>query len=192
MGAPEAIKRPPELFTNAVDEVRGARVRSELVVESMPPPRRIAPFAYAMSGDVVVRDEELATGRFILLFDPRGEDTWGGQFRCVTYARADVETEMAADPMLPDVGWSWLTESLEVHDAQFVEASGSVTVVRSEAYGHMADDGSSAQMEIRASWTPQSDKAEHVRAWSDLLCQIAGLPLIATDVIMLPNRRGQR
>ena len=87
---------------------------------------------------------------------------------------------MAADPLLPSVGWSWLTEALDAHGSAHIAASGSVTVVRSEAFGEMAEDGSDAQIEVRASWTPvMDDQAEmggHAAAWSNLLCALAGLP----------------
>ena len=45
----------------------------------------------------------------MLLHDPAGNDAWDGHFRCVTFARADIEPEMATDPMLGAVGWTWLS-----------------------------------------------------------------------------------
>ena len=71
-----------------------------------------------MTGDVLAdpnddASEELGTGRFVLLHDPAGHETWNGTFRVVTFVRAAVEPEVAADPMLPSVGWSWLVEALE-------------------------------------------------------------------------------
>ena len=173
-------------------------LRPEVVVDTMPAPQRIAPFAYAVSGDVITPgtsragtdgDDELGTGRFILLHDPAGNDAWGGTFRCVTFARADVEPEMAADPSLPTVGWSWLTDALDSHGGDYIAASGSVTVVHTEGFGEMAADGSDAQIEVRASWTPTSDMGAHISAWSDLLCAIAGLPPLAPGVIPLQQRR---
>ena len=168
-------------------------LRPEVVVDTMPAPQRIAPFAHAVSGDVTLGSEEVATGRFILLHDPAGNDAWGGTFRCVTFARADVEPEMAADPSLPTVGWSWLTDALDSHGGDYVAPSGSVTVVHTEGFGEMSADGADAQIEVRASWTPSSDMGAHISAWSDLLCAIAGLPPLAPGVIPLqPRRRGTR
>jgi hypothetical protein len=193
------IDRTPARFTDAVEQVRQAVLRPEVVVDEMPAPQRIAPHAFAMSGDVVVDDEELATGRFILLHDPAGNDAWGGTFRCVTFARADIEADMAADPVLPSVGWSWLTEALDAYGSDYSAASGSVTVVRSEGFGTMEEDGADAQIEVRASWTPHIDDAMagtgtggHAGAWSNLLCAIAGLPPLAPGVIPLQRRRGAR
>jgi hypothetical protein len=191
------IDRTPAQFTDAVEQVRQAILRPEVVVDEMPAPQRIAPHAYAMSGDVVVDDEELATGRFILLHDPAGNDAWGGTFRCVTFARADIEADMAADPSLPAVGWSWLTEALDAYGSDYSAASGSVTVVRSEGFGEMAEDGGDAQIEVRASWTPRmsvpaTGTGGHAGAWSNLLCAIAGLPPLAPGVIPLQRRRGAR
>ncbi len=179
-------------FASAVEEVRAAVLRPEVVAHEMPAPQRIAPHSYAMTGDIVVGGDDLGEGRFVLLYDPAGNDAWQGTFRCVTFARADIDPEMAADPMLPAVGWSWLTESLTDHGAEMTVPSGSVTVVRSEGFGSMDQNGGDAQIEIRASWTPLTSKDAHAGAWSNLLCTLAGLPPLAAGVTALPNRRGQR
>lgn len=197
MGVRSEIDRTPAQFTDAVEQVRHAVLRPEVVVDEMPAPQRIAPHAFAISGDVLVGEDELATGRFILLHDPAGNDAWGGTFRCVTFARADIEADMAADPVLPSVGWSWLTEALDAFGSTYAAASGSVTVVRSEGFGEMEADGGDAQIEVRASWTPSvvqpgADMGGHAAAWSNLLCAIAGLPPLAPGVIPLQRRRGAR
>ena len=70
---------------------------------------------------------------------------------------------MAADPSLPSVGWSWLTDALDAHGSGYIAASGSVTVVHTEGFGEMAADGSDAQIEVRASWTPDvRDMGAHI------------------------------
>ncbi|MCD9198252.1 DUF3000 domain-containing protein [Aeromicrobium wangtongii] len=197
MAVRNEIDRTPAQFTQAVAEIRQAVLRPEVVVDEMPAPQRIAPHAFAMSGDVIVDDDELATGRFILLHDPAGNDAWNGTFRCVTFARAEIDADMAADPVLSSVGWSWLTEALDAYGSAYSAASGSVTVVRSDGFGEMEADGSSAQIEVRASWTPEMDRpggdtGGHAAAWSNLLCAIAGLPPLAPGVIPLQRRRGPR
>ena len=58
---------------------------------------------------------EAGTARLMLLHDPAGQDGWTGTFRVVVQVHADVEEEMAADPMLGEVGWSWLTDALDLH-----------------------------------------------------------------------------
>ena len=44
---------------------------------------------------------DLGTGRLILLHDPAGNDAWDGTFRCVAYARADIDPELG---LRPDAG----------------------------------------------------------------------------------------
>ena len=55
-------------------QVHAARVRPEIVLTEVAPPARIAPYAVALTADVMAGaggdDEELATGRFVLLHDP--------------------------------------------------------------------------------------------------------------------------
>ncbi len=192
VGVHREIDQNPPAFETAIELLRAAPLRPEIVVAVMPAPQRIAPHAIALSGEVTVRGEDLATGRFILLHDPAGHDAWAGTFRCVTFARADVEPEMAADPSLPTVGWSWLTDALDSRGAMHTAASGSVTVVTTETFGEMSDDAGDAQIEVRASWTPDGDVGEHLTAWSELLCAIAGLPPLAPGVVPMVRPRSSR
>jgi hypothetical protein len=185
----------PEDFRVAVAQMRAARLRPEVFCEEMPAPQRIAPYASALSADVTVDGEDVGTGRIVLLHDPAGNDAWTGTFRCVAYARAEIDPEMANDPLLGEVGWSWLTEALAAHGASFVAPSGTVTKVSSESFGSMADEEATAQLEIRASWTPVGpdlDLAAHVEAWGELLCTASGLPPVPEGVATMPSRRGQR
>ena len=189
----------PAEFTAAVASLHAATLRPEIFCEEMPAPQRIAPYSAALSADVTVDDEELGTGRLILLHDPAGNDAWGGGlYRFVAYARAEVELELVNDPMLGGVAWSWLTEALDAHGAQFVAGSGTVTRVATESFGTMADDAPTAQVEIRASWTPLEldsplpDFRAHVEAWGELLCTAVGLPPVPEGVAVMPSRRGQR
>jgi hypothetical protein len=182
----------PEEFLAALRELRAAALRPEIVLTEVPAPARIAPYAVALSADVVVgpEQEELASGRFVLLHDPAAPDPWHGTFRAVTFARAELEPEMGGDPLLGAVGWSWLVDALVAHGAEYTAAGGTVTRVVSESYGALDDRPASVEMEVRASWTPMGpDTASHLAAWSDLLCTIAGLPPVPEGVTPLPSRR---
>ena len=172
--------------------MRAARLRPEVLCEEMPAPQRIAPFASALSADVTVDGEDVGTGRLVLLHDPAGNDAWAGTFRCVAYARAEIDPEIANDPLAGEVAWSWLTEALTAHGAEYVAPSGTVTKVASESFGSMADESTTAQLEIRASWTPVGDIGPHVEAWGELMCTASGLPPVPDGVTSLPSRRGQR
>ncbi len=189
----------PAEFRAAVATMRAATLRPEIFCEEMPAPQRIAPHAAALSADVTVDGVDVGTGRIILLHDPAGNDAWDGTFRCVAYSRAEIELDLVTDPLLADVGWSWLTEALSAHGASYTAASGTVTRVATESFGGMADEAGTAQLEIRASWTPVADVeggpldvAPHVEAWGELLCTAVGLPPVPAGVTVMPGRRGQR
>jgi hypothetical protein len=193
---PGAGMPEPAEFAAAVRAMGEARLRPEVLSEPMPAPQRIAPYASALSADVTVEGEDVSTGRIILLHDPDGNDSWEGTFRCVAYARAEIDLEMITDPALADVGWSWLTEALAAHGASYAAASGTVTRVATDSFGGMSEDSGSAQIEIRASWTPQVDEGllditPHVEAWGELLCTAAGLPPVPEGVTAMPSRRGR-
>ena len=193
--------RPPE-FREAVTSMHAARLRPEVFCEEMPAPQRIAPYASALSADVTVDGTDVGTGRIILLHDPAGNDAWDGTFRCVAYARAEIELELITDPMLAAVGWSWLTEALDAHGATYAAASGTVTRVATESFGGMADEGGTAQIEIRASWTPRppatagahspSTSPPTSRRGASCCAPRSGLPPVPDGVTAMPSRRGQR
>ena len=189
---------PPE-FLAAVEGMRRARLRPEVLCEEMPAPQRIAPHAAALSGDVTVGDADLATGRIIVLHDPDGNDAWAGTFRCVAYVRAEIDPDLVTDPLLGEVGWSWLVEALQAHGAAHAAPSGTVTRVATESFGGMAEEEATAQIEVRASWTPVAadghdlpDLTSHVEAWGEVLCTAAGLEPVPEGVTAMPSRRGQR
>jgi Protein of unknown function (DUF3000) len=195
-GEPAAL---PEDFRRAVETLRPDRVRPEVVIDTTPAPQRLAPYAHALTADVV--DESgtvLATGRLVLLHDPAGHDGWRGTYRLVSYVRAELEPEIAADPLLPEVGWTWLAEALAGREADHTAASGTVTRVASQSFGEMADRPPSAEIEVRASWTPVQrpsatlDLSPHLAGWIDLLCTTAGLPPLPTGVVAMPSRRRPR
>lgn len=181
------------LFDDAVAALQAMHWRPELVIEEIPAPQRIAPHAVAVAAEVVVGGEDLGNGRLVLLHDPDGNPSWDGDFRCVTYARAEVDAEMVADPLLTEVGWSWLTDALERYDAAFTAPSGTVTAVSSRAFGAMSADPPRAEVEIRASWTAlvtsADDVTRHLMSWSELLCTTAGLPPLPEGVVVMSTRR---
>ncbi|GAB3685362.1 hypothetical protein GCM10027589_54360 [Actinocorallia lasiicapitis] len=170
---------PPTEFLRALDTFSSALAgdpeRPELEFEEMPAPQRLAPHSAAISAAVVRDDNELAHGRLILLYDPAGRGSWHGRFRLVAYVQAELEPEMAEDPLIGTVAWSWLIESLEV--AGFAAESGTITRAISESFGEKQDEPSTTELELRASWSPvEDDLTPHVRAWTEVMCMAAGLP----------------
>jgi hypothetical protein len=183
----------PDSFVRACESLRAVRLRPEVTVEETPAPQRLAPYAVALTADVMRGDDELGTGRFVLLHDPSGHETWSGTFRVVTFVRAPMETELAHDPMLGSVGWSWLEDALAGHAVRYLAPSGTVTRVASESFGSMAERGPAAELEIRASWTAEDYRlGPHLEAWADLLCTAAGLPPSLGGVLTMPRQVGRR
>lgn len=180
-------------FARAIAALRDARLRPEVRITEVPAPQRIAPYAVALTAEVVGAagdEEELASGRFVLLHDPSAPQPWEGEWRAVTFARAELEPELAGDPMLGAVGWSWLIDALDERGVGYSAEAGTVTRVVSESFAGLADREPSVEMEVRASWTPQdADLGGHLLAWSDLLCTIAGLPPLPEGVVALPGQR---
>ncbi len=180
---PENVAMPPvpAAFAAALEAVRRAVLRPELVMNEIPAPGSLAPYAMALAADVTPArhgsDSELGTGRFILLYDPAGSEAWGGQFRVVCFAQAPLETDIGLDPFLAEVAWSWLVDALDARGANYTAASGTATKILSTGFGELASQGDGAQIELRASWTPLDHEiTAHVEGWGELLCMLAGLP----------------
>ncbi|MER7168538.1 DUF3000 domain-containing protein [Micromonospora sp. NPDC000207] len=178
----------PETFARAVAGLRSVTPRAEIALEEGGAPQRLAPYAFALSATVLRDDDDVATGRLILLHDPTGHEAWQGTLRLVTYVTADLESELAADPLLPGVGWTWLTDALEAHQAPHRALGGTVTQTMSTRFGELAGPPATGDIEIRASWTPVGeDLAAHLTAWCALLASTAGLP--PPGVTALPEHR---
>jgi len=160
-------------------------------VSDAPAPQRLAPHAAAVTGHVPAPDDhELASGRLVLLHDPAGVESWAGTFRLVAYVRGETEQEMAGDPFLPAVAWTWLLESLDRRGADQLALAGTVTRISSQSFGAISGRPPGNEVEIRASWTPHSaDLGAHLAAWGDLLCATAGLPPLPPGVVTMQRRR---
>src|SRR5947209_4955245 len=121
--------------------------------------------------------------------DPAGPERWDGAFRLVAYVRAEVEPEIAADPLLGEVGWSWLSEALDTHVPGYAVPSGTVTRAITEGFGAKRDELPLTGFELRASWSPVApgaaggpapdldalDLPAHIAAWCDCLAAAPGL-----------------
>jgi hypothetical protein len=177
------------------DQVR--QIRPELCFEEIPAPRTLAPFAAAVGAAVRADGTEIATGRFVLLYDPAGQRGWAGPLRVIVYIRADTEPEIAEDPMVGEVAWSWLTEALDARTAGYAEPSGTVTRVVTEGFGAKREEPRATGFELRASWSPvgaadppdeeaaQDGLAGHLAAWCGTMCAAAGLAPLAAGVSAL-------
>jgi hypothetical protein len=174
MATPSAA---PDAFTRAVDGLRAAAPRPELLLEEIAAPQRLAPFSFALSATVLRSGDEVASGRLILLHDPAGHEAWHGDLRLVTLVTAELEPDMAGDPLLPAVAWTWLTDALEQHSAAYTAIGGTITQTASTRFGELAGPAPTADLEVRASWTPTStDTTAHLLGWCAMLASTAGLP----------------
>jgi hypothetical protein len=186
------------------DQEQVSAVRPELAFEDVPAPRTLAPFATAFAATARVDGLEVASGRFVLLYDPAGQRGWAGPLRVIIYIRADLEPEIAADPMLGEVAWSWLTEALDARTSGYAAPSGTVTRVVTEGFGAKREEPQVTGFELRASWSPvgigdppgqaEPDQAGldgHLAAWCGAMCAAAGLPPLVAGVSALrpPARR---
>ena len=184
------------LFARAAEDVRATRFRDDLLIREIPAPQSLAPESIALAADVRPdeegQDSLFGTGRLILLHDPDEPAGWEGAWRIVCFAQAPLEPDIGVDPFLADVAWSWLTDALHAHGAQFQAASGTATKTLSKGFGSLAAEGDGAQIELRASWSPIGPVAPHVEAWAELVCMLAGLPPGSEGITILGTRRTPR
>ncbi|MFM1951820.1 MAG: hypothetical protein RJA33_614 [Actinomycetota bacterium] len=195
------MKPGANTFEELVALLREFTPRSEIELEEVPAPQKLAEFSFAFTADVSNgllgdAEDELASGRFVILHEPGGQDTWEGEYRCVTFMRASVDTEMQEDPLLPEVGWNWLLDSLQEADALYSAPSGTVTRVSSASFGKLSSRHDESEIEIRASWSPilttPQELIAHVQAWCNFISEVAGLQPLEEGVASLSaaRRRG--
>jgi Protein of unknown function (DUF3000) len=191
-----------DVFSAAAADLYAGReaqrpIRPQVTFDDVAAPKTLAPYAAAMAATVrsPAEDVDVGWGRLVLLYDPDGQQGWAGPFRLIAYLRAEVEPELAADPLLGRVSWTWLTEALDAGAAGYAAPSGTVTRVITEGFGGKQDEPPSTGLEIRASWSPVGEDGErpplagHVTAWCDALCTAAGLPPAPAGVRVMPQRR---
>lgn len=169
----------PQDFLTALESLKGHEFRPEIHVTQVPPPQRIAPWAVALQAEVNLSptldpDSYRGNTRFVLLYDPQDQPAWNGPFRIVTYTNAPVDSDMGGDPLLGEVAWSWLTDSL--NQSSYHSLSGTVTRNYNESFGENLLLQSLVDLEIRASWSPShADISSHLRAWANFASIVCGL-----------------
>nr|WP_310278410.1 DUF3000 domain-containing protein [Haloactinomyces albus] len=180
----------PEVFRQAVAALTSPAPRPEVEISEVRPPKRLAPWAYALAAEATGPAGELATSRLVLLHDPEGQESWDGVWRLVTYLRAELDPEVATDPLLPAVGWSWLTDALENAGASYTALGGTVTLTSSARFGDIAGPEHSHDLELRGSWTaPGPELDAHAMAFHELMSTAAGLPPVG--IAVLGSRQGE-
>ena len=187
---------PPAPFRAALDALAGVRSRPEIVLEQIPAPQRLAPYACAVAARVVEPDggdddSEIASARFIVLFDPDGHEAWAGTIRCVGYLSAETDEQLVDDAMFSEVAWSWLTDALTESGAGHHAVGGTVTRTASTRFGDLAGPEHTVDVEMRASWTAEDTALDrHLVAWLEVLGNAAGLPPPGVRLLGPSDRSG--
>lgn len=113
----------------------------------------------------------------MLLHDPDAHEAWNGVLRLVAYVRAELDPELANDPLLATVGWSWLSDALDDAAASTTALGGTVTQTSSTRFGDISEPARTDDLELRASWTPaNAELGPHAEAFAGLLASVVGLP----------------
>lgn len=186
-----ATPQSPAVFCRAVAALDRIRPRPEVRLTPVKPPQRLAPWAHALGAHVGDDEHELVSARLVLLHDPDGQQAWDGVLRIVVYLRAELETEFAGDPLLPEVGWSWLTEALHGTGAAHTALGGTVTQTSSARFGDIAGPQRCDDVELRASWTPLGEDLDpHGDAFCELIAAAAGLPPVGVAALVPRNAAG--
>ena len=195
-GRADGGDEPPAAFRAALESLAGVRARPEIALEHIPAPQRLAPYAVALAARVAEPDGtddevEIASARFIVLFDPDGHESWAGTTRCVGYLSAETDEQLVDDAMFSEVAWSWLTDALAGSGAAHHAVGGTVTRTASTRFGDLAGPEHSVDVEIRASWTAEDTRLDqHLLAWLEVLGNAAGLPPPGVRLLDTSERSG--
>ncbi|MBV7363737.1 DUF3000 domain-containing protein [Actinomycetaceae bacterium TAE3-ERU4] len=173
---------PPSEFLDALYSLRKACAADIYKVMEVPPPKGIAPYSAALALEAITegKDSIHAHGRFIVLYDPEGQETWGGRFRLVMMIHCITDSEIANDPVIKTVAWDWLHEAFDSAGAAVKHLTGTVTTESSQSFGGLKNLGDTSSIEIRASWSPLTNSLEsHLEAWATLAILCSGREPVA-------------
>jgi hypothetical protein len=182
-------------FALTVEQIGNAVVRPDITLNQVPAPSRLAPFALAMTAEPTDIDSDAFSGRFVLLHDPDGVQEWGGTFRAVIFARAQLEADLLGDDLVREVAWSWIKESTA--DLQITELGGTVTSNFGQSFGTLSDRPADGFVEVRSSWTPVEDESgaprddlgTHLTAWINVLVCAGGLVPLPEGIAHVAHAR---
>ncbi len=170
----------PEEFRTALLSLREAPGHAGIEYEEVPPPRQLSPWSAALSLHTVKEEHgaPLASGRFVILYDPDSQLGWDGNFRIVAQLRTSIDPEMSTDPLLTEAMWNWAYDCLEEAGAGFHSFTGTVTKEMSESFGGLTLTDSTFNVELRASWSPSTPYlGEHFQGWLTLIGRVSGIIL---------------
>lgn len=183
----------PGEFLTALSALRDVPTPPNLALEEIQAPFSVAPFAASLSGEVLRKnrsqntDDILAHGNFSIFYSPTVVTEWEAKFRIVSIVRAEIDKEMAVDPMIYEVARAWLHDSLTQSTARFNCLRGTVTQVMSQSLIGSDADEQESQLEIRSSWSPlpQNNDGQvdwelglHLESWINLLFATSGSPML--------------
>lgn len=176
----ELAKDISEDFLKRISGISDIPERAEILLEQIAAPKGIAEEAIAISASVIHADHSDAdrgVGRLVICKDSNYPEGWNSQFRIILYAKSPVEIDMGKDPLVDELPWNWLMDSLAASGCLFHSEAGTTTRILSTGHGSLTPQPQHAEIEIRASWAPEGDDfGAHIRAFQELLALISGLP----------------
>lgn len=169
-------------FALALASIRDASTRTELSITEIDAPTGLAAHSIAFNCDVRAENNfqkiDLGTGRLVLLWDTEPQESWGSRFRIIIFAKSPLETDIGFEDSSTGITWTWLKESLEHLQAGYSAEAGTTTRVISTGFGALASQPDHAELELRASWSPNdANVGAHLLAWQNLICMMSGFPL---------------
>jgi Protein of unknown function (DUF3000) len=179
-------------FRAAVESLRTAELRDELVIQQIDAPADLATNAMAFTAsisDELSGPNDQGTGRFVLMWEPKKNEAWASNFRVVCFGKSPLEAEIGADDLGSDVAWAWLIEALTNRNADYAASAGTATRIISRGYGTLSTQHDHAEIEVRASWSPLSNELKnHFEAWQDFICIMSGFAHLPAGVTPLAKR----
>lgn len=163
-------------------------IRPEFTLELAPAPAKLATHTAALLADVDT-SIPVGNGRLVVLFEPEYQVAWEGNVRFVSYITAQLEPELITDPLLLEVGWSWVSDSL--NGLSCAALSGTVSRNDSQSFGDISSRPPEGSIEMRASWTVLNldEFTQHLEAWIGMLQSASGLEPLPDGVTHIGTKR---
>lgn len=165
-----------------MESLQDANKTSSIRLVECEPPKKLAKHSVGIEGYL---DPDIATGRFVVLYDPLKRDLWGDSTRILAYTEADLDTKMYKQCDYASQIWAHYLKELEKIKAH--HATSTITVTSDNYYGDIgaldlgvpsigSTQEASHGIEIRASWTAASTSVlTDLQVWEKMMLQIAGV-----------------
>ncbi|MDR1861580.1 MAG: DUF3000 family protein [Candidatus Ancillula sp.] len=167
-----------DAFSRILESIKSAQTVSQLKLTEVEAPKKLARFSVAIDG---VLEPNLATGKFIVMFDPKGDHELENDIRVIAFFEADYELEKILEKKTSNTLIGRFENQLELVGAKNI--TGNVSCSYDRHFGNSPEslldplDGiTTSEVSVRISWsTDDTNLLDDLIAWEKMIHFTVGI-----------------